>query len=215
MYFLLDQSINWVEMDPKNSKKVEDITDEETEQTEDAIVDLYLNLLQPKPISELLSSNGFDASIKAVEPKTRKQAKKKQSKSKAQKQENIDDEELKKTKEESEKIESENKAKRREILRNEFKKELDLHQERANILWNEFTTIITRMLSYAREYGAVDTPKATPEVKEIVNFMNNIRYVWKIFNRMVEDSLAIKQTCWINSEKNKPFLIKAINFGEE
>ena len=147
MFFLLDQSISWVDNDAKRNKKPEGQTDEEAEQSDDAIVDLYLNLLQPKPIQELLSSNGFELTEKPADSKAKKPTKKKQPKNKAAKSEKIDEEVLKKIKEDNDKIEKETKEKRREILRNVFQKEIAVHQERASVLWNEFTTTIVKMLN--------------------------------------------------------------------
>ena len=102
-------------------------------------------------------------------PRLNKPTKKKQPKNKAAKSEKIDEEVLKKIKEDNDKIEKETKEKRREILRNVFQKEIAVHQERASVLWNEFTTTIVKMLNNAREFGAIEIPKATPEVKEIIN----------------------------------------------
>ena len=220
MFFLIDQSIHWVDAGdatPKNKnhstnkKAEENAIDEEAEQSEDNIVDLYLQLFQNQSIDEILAFHGLqeNTSDKQSKPTEKKHPKK------AAKSEKMDEEFMKKLKEEADKNEKENQEKRRKILREVHKKECDLHKERTEFLWNEFTSVIIKLLWNSRDYGSIESSKLTPDIKEIVNSLNNIRYIWKIFNRMVEDALSIKQTWWINSEKNKPFLIKAIDFGEE
>jgi hypothetical protein len=223
MYFLLDQKIDFVDhekdgKEPKEEIKEEaksqkeenkdkkDKLDEETEQIEDYVVDLYLNLFQNKSISQLLTENGYKP--EKFQEEEQKQSKSKKKKNK--KDQNKTEEKVEKdsSKEAKEKIEKANLAQKREILRNLNDKERQLHQERVNQLWNSFTGVLLKQLDQAREFGNAETNEDDDKNKDIVASLSTIRYFWKIFNRLIEDSLLVKHAAFLNTEKNREFLVK-------
>ena len=85
---------------------------------------------------------------------------------------------------------------------------------RANSLWEDFTELIIKQKEQAKLYGGIDSSTADSSTKEILYSLNSIRYIWKIFNRMIEDSLAVKHIAFHNTEKNRDFLVKTILFAE-
>lgn len=152
---------------------------------------MYLHLFQNRTIPEILQAEGYQEILSEEANKPHKAEKSKKADKNKEKQK-IDEDTLKAIKEEQDKVDKENRQKRREILKAVHLRECALHQERVDTLWNDFTSILLKQYSQAQEFGAIESSKVTPEIKEILNSLNNIRYIWKIFNRMVEDALAIK-----------------------
>jgi hypothetical protein len=212
MFFLLDQKIDLAEEEKKEDKKDDqkEKDDEETQQTEDYAVNLFLQLYQDKSIDQILKNEGYEEVIYHREVKESQKLKKTKPKSKKKSKLVVtqNEEELKKEKEEMEAIEKQNKLLKRQILRDVHRKERELHNERTKLLWDEFTHLLVTMLEKAKVYGNIDFLKATNDEKEEIYYLNNIRYLWKIFIRMVEDSLAVKHAAFHNSEKNKDFLVR-------
>ena len=233
MFFLLDQKLdlgtdNKDKEDEKEEEKVVELTKEEEEKAtklqeenqemEDYVVDLYLQLYQSKPIATLLADNGYEP-LKYEEEEEEKQplkSKKKKSKKAKEEAQKVDEEELKKEKEkekeknvEKERIEKENIKQMRNILRDIHEKERQIHSDRIQELWDQITSLLLKQLHQCREVQ--DNENDTDSTRIL---SHNIKYVWKIFNRLIEDSMAVKFAAFHNSEKNKEFSIKAIKFAE-
>jgi len=220
MYFLLDQKIDFVENEVKEADKSAEphIPDEETEQTEDYVTDLYLHLFQDKSIPQILKDEGYDPQVYHQEERKEKKPKSKNKKgekgiTEEENKKQIEEEKKKET-DEIETIKKTNLQQKRQIMRGVLVKERELHLERVNQLWNEFTSIIIKSFEQAKTYGNIDQSKATSGQKEVIHSLNSIRYIWKIFNRLVEDALAVKHATFLNNDKNKDFVIKALKFVE-
>lgn len=245
MFFLLDQKIDFSSKDDGNGKKKEtpenkeedkeeNNVDEETEQIEDNVVDLYLQLYQDKTIPEILNDEGYDPQTPPEPEKQLKKGAKVKKGKKGKEPEKSNEkqaEETKKREEEIKKIEKDNLQQKRAILREVHEKERQLHRERVDSLWEELTGTLLRIYKNIHhlsnqpiqedkpkeedsETNNEEPAKLPQETKEMMYSLTNIRYIWKIFNRLVEDSLAVKFTSFHNSDKNKEFLIKAIKFAE-
>jgi hypothetical protein len=226
MFFGLDQIQDFTltkEEQEKRAKKSKNRKpgdpDEETEQNEELSVDIYSSsffidlVSQSKTVKDILKEEFGNEEFKQKEPEKHSNSSKKKKKNKHKKKV-LTEEEIKTAKEEQAKIEKQKKIRKREILLAHQKKEQAAHAERVELLWNEFTEILISQRNKAKSHGGVDVSTADSETKEILYSLNSIRYVWKIFNRLVEDSLAVKFVAFHNIDKNREFLIKCIKFAE-
>ena len=212
---MLDQKINFTDdsaepkEEEKSSQKEESKADDEGEQIEDLVVDLYLNLYQNKSVESILDSNGYhpEKYIHKPSPKGRGKASKKPTKSELE-------EKKKKRASEEKKIQQDNLIQRRKILREVHQRERELHQDRVQELWKLLTQILLSLLADAREYSPNRQNASGSSEPRKAHSLSMIRYVWRIFNRFVEDSLAIISATFHNTEKNREFIYTCIKFAE-
>ena len=225
MFFLLDQKNDFKgehEKDKKeekeekkkekeenkelNSKEIEE-ENEEFEKIKDNEINLYLSIFQSMSEEEILQENGYQPKV-FIMPQKSPQPKHRISRRPTKEEQKKEKEEKNKIQEGKKLIEKENLQERRKILQQFYQKQRELHQNRVQQLWKMLTEILLGQLKTARKFGNLDSSTATPEQKEMLNSLGYIRYVWKVFTRLIEDSLAIKFYTFHNSDKNREFIFE-------
>ena len=194
------------EQKSKEDKSKSKEESEEFEQIEDYVVDLYLNLYQNLSKDEILEKLGYIEEKYQEDPKITARNKRRTNRRLTKEEQKKDKEEKKKMVEEKKQIAERNQKNKRELLRNFQEEERAIHQQRVQELWKNFTDILLDQLTLARKYGNFDNSADGEDGREVHNSLSSIRYLWKIFNRLVEDSLSIKSISFHNTEKNKEFM---------